>query len=37
VGGNQSRAARVLDIHRNTLILKMQEFGIPNKKRGKSK
>jgi two-component system response regulator HydG len=36
VGGNQSRAARILDIHRNTLILKMQELGIPNK-RSKSK
>jgi two-component system response regulator HydG len=32
VNGNQSKAARVLDIHRNTLILKMAEFGIPNKK-----
>jgi DNA-binding NtrC family response regulator len=37
VGGNQSKAARVLDIHRNTLILKMQEFGIPNKKKVKAK
>jgi DNA-binding NtrC family response regulator len=32
VGGNQSKAARVLDIHRNTLILKMQDLGIPNKR-----
>jgi DNA-binding NtrC family response regulator len=32
VNGNQSKAARVLDIHRNTLILKMQELGIPNKR-----
>ena len=32
VRGNQSRAAEALDIHRNTLILKMQELEIPNKK-----
>lgn len=32
VGFNQSKAARVLDIHRNTLILKMLELGIPNKR-----
>jgi two-component system nitrogen regulation response regulator NtrX len=32
VRGNQSRAAEALDIHRNTLILKMQELDIPNKK-----
>lgn len=32
VKGNQSRAADRLKIHRNTLILKMQEFGIPNRK-----
>ncbi len=32
VRGNQSRAAETLDIHRNTLILKMQELDIPNKK-----
>jgi two-component system nitrogen regulation response regulator NtrX len=32
VKGNQSRAAETLDIHRNTLILKMQELEIPNKK-----
>ena len=32
VNGNQSRAAEVLGIHRNTLILKMIEFNIPNKK-----
>jgi len=42
VRGNQSRAAERLDIHRNTLILKMQELEIPNKReikkaRGKSK
>jgi DNA-binding NtrC family response regulator len=33
VNGNQSKAARALDIHRNTLILKMQELGIPNRRR----
>jgi DNA-binding NtrC family response regulator len=32
VQGNQSRAAEILGIHRNTLILKMIEFNIPNKK-----
>lgn len=32
VRGNQSRAAERLDIHRNTLILKMQELDIPNKR-----
>jgi DNA-binding NtrC family response regulator len=32
VRGNQSRAAEKLDIHRNTLILKMQELDIPNKR-----
>jgi DNA-binding NtrC family response regulator len=32
VNGNQSRASELLGIHRNTLILKMIEFGIPNKK-----
>lgn len=32
VAGNQSRAAEILGIHRNTLILKMIEFNIPNKK-----
>ncbi|MES2202645.1 MAG: sigma 54-interacting transcriptional regulator [candidate division FCPU426 bacterium] len=38
VSGNQSKASRVLGIHRNTLILKMQELGIPNRKeRGKKK
>jgi two-component system response regulator HydG len=42
VRGNQSRAAERLDIHRNTLILKMQELDIPNKRetkkvRGKGK
>ena len=30
--GNQSRASEMLGIHRNTLILKMIEFNIPNKK-----
>jgi DNA-binding NtrC family response regulator len=32
VNGNQSKAADMLGIHRNTLILKMIEFNIPNKK-----
>jgi two-component system response regulator AtoC len=32
VNGNQSRGAEMLGIHRNTLILKMIEFNIPNKK-----
>jgi DNA-binding NtrC family response regulator len=32
VNGNQSKAADLLGIHRNTLILKMIEFNIPNKK-----
>lgn len=31
VGNNQSKAAEQLDIHRNTLILKMQDLDIPNK------
>jgi DNA-binding NtrC family response regulator len=35
VRGNQSRAAERLDIHRNTLILKMQELNIPNKREQK--
>lgn len=35
VRGNQSRAAERLDIHRNTLILKMQELDIPNKRETK--
>src|SRR5208282_3727255 len=35
VRGNQSRAAERLDIHRNTLILKMQELEIPNKRETK--
>ena len=35
VRGNQSRAAERLDIHRNTLILKMQELDIPNKREQK--
>ncbi len=38
VGNNQSKAAEQLDIHRNTLILKMQDLDIPNKqavKKGK--
>jgi DNA-binding NtrC family response regulator len=35
VRGNQSRAADRLDIHRNTLILKMQELDIPNKRQQK--
>lgn len=35
VRGNQSRAAEKLDIHRNTLILKMQELDIPNKRESK--
>jgi DNA-binding NtrC family response regulator len=35
VRGNQSRAAERLDIHRNTLILKMQELEIPNKREQK--
>jgi two-component system nitrogen regulation response regulator NtrX len=35
VRGNQSRAAKRLDIHRNTLILKMQELEIPNKRETK--
>lgn len=35
VGHNQSRAAAALDIHRNTLILKMQELGILNRKQRK--
>ena len=30
--GNQSKASSRLGIHRNTLILKMQELGIPNKR-----
>jgi two-component system nitrogen regulation response regulator NtrX len=32
VRGNQSRAAERLLVHRNTLILKMQELDIPNKR-----
>ncbi|HTA17419.1 MAG TPA: helix-turn-helix domain-containing protein, partial [bacterium] len=32
VRGNQSRAAERLQVHRNTLILKMQELDIPNKR-----
>ncbi|MGH7443086.1 MAG: sigma-54-dependent transcriptional regulator [bacterium] len=32
VRGNQSRAAEQLKVHRNTLILKMQELDIPNKR-----
>ncbi len=32
VRNNQSRAAELLGIHRNTLILKMLELNIPNKK-----
>ncbi|HTB22396.1 MAG TPA: sigma-54 dependent transcriptional regulator [bacterium] len=32
VRGNQSRAAERLQVHRNTLILKMQELEIPNKR-----
>ncbi len=32
VRGNQSRAAERLKVHRNTLILKMQELDIPNKR-----
>ena len=32
VRGNQSRAAERLKVHRNTLILKMQELEIPNKR-----
>jgi|GEM_PF-3220605 len=32
VRGNQSRAAERLVVHRNTLILKMQELDIPNKR-----
>jgi two-component system NtrC family response regulator/two-component system response regulator PilR (NtrC family) len=35
VNGNQSKASRVMDIHRNTLILKMLELGIPNKRKVK--
>ena len=34
---NQSKASRRLGIHRNTLILKMQELGIPNKRQSRRK